>query len=196
MIKKIVIAIVCIASVSMYAQDGSVSPYSYFGVGELRTTSTVENQMMGGLGVYADSIHVNLKNPAAYSQLGLSGNDKVGLTTYTAGISHNRITLKSFTAQEETAVTNLDYLALGFSLGKGLGVGFGIMPYSSVGYNIEQETSSSQGAINNVYSGISAGATVRVPLNKENNTSVNLHYAYRTTNPFDGTHNIGLIYAM
>ena len=153
MIKKILIAIVCIASVGMYAQEGSVSPYSYFGIGELRTTSTVENQMMGGLGVYADSIHVNLKNPAAYSKLGLSGNNKVGLTTYTAGISHNRITLKSFAEQEETTLTNLDYLALGFGLGKGLGIGFGIMPHSSVGYNIEQGATSSQGAVSNVYTG-------------------------------------------
>ncbi len=153
MIKKIVIAIMCIASAGIYAQEGSVSPYSYFGIGELRTTSTVENQMMGGLGVYADSIHVNLTNPAAYSKLGISQNNKVGLTVYTAGISHNRVTLSSFTEEEKTALTNLDYLALGFSLGKGLGIGFGLMPYTSSGYNIEQNITTSDGLTENVYTG-------------------------------------------
>ncbi|WP_291867075.1 hypothetical protein [Maribacter sp.] len=154
MIKKIVIAIVCIASFNMYAQEGSVSPYSYFGIGDLRTKSTVENQMMGGIGMYADSIHINLKNPAAYGKLGLKGNDKVGLTTYTAGISRKEITLNSFTTQEKTSITSLDYLALGFSLGKGIGVGFGLMPYSSVGYNLVGETTNAnQALVTNTYSG-------------------------------------------
>ena len=67
MIKKIVIAIVCFATTGLYAQNGSISPYSYFGIGELQSKGTMENQMMGGLGVFADSIHVNLKNPAALS---------------------------------------------------------------------------------------------------------------------------------
>lgn len=154
MIKKIVITIVCIASFNMYAQDGSVSPYSYFGIGDLRAKSTVENQMMGGIAVYADSIHISLKNPAAYGKLGLTGNDKVGLTTYTAGVSRREITLSNFTAQEKTSITTLDYLALGFSLGKGLGIGFGIMPYSSVGYNLVGETTNTdQAVVTNTYSG-------------------------------------------
>ena len=79
MIKNFITAFLCLTSVGIYAQNGTVSPYSYFGVGDLKATRTVENQMMGGLSVYADSIHLNLNNPAAYS--------KLGLTTYTAGLS-------------------------------------------------------------------------------------------------------------
>ncbi|MFK7813036.1 MAG: hypothetical protein AB8B59_11115 [Maribacter sp.] len=146
MIKKIVIAIVCFAAIGASAQDGTVSPYSFFGLGDFRTTTSVENQMMGGMGVYADSIHVNLQNPAAYG--------KLGLTAYAAGISHNRLSLKSASASESTQVTSLDYLSLGFKLRKGLGVGFGIMPYTSVGYNILSESVNANGAsISNSYEG-------------------------------------------
>jgi hypothetical protein len=153
MIKKIVIAIVYMAAFGLYAQDGTVSPYSFFGIGDLKNGSTVENQMMGGIGVYADSIHINLKNPAAFGELGLDAIDKVGLVTYTAGVSNTQYQLKSFTAEEQSSITSLNYLALGFSLGKGLGMGFGIMPYSAVGYNLIDVQNNASGSLTNVYTG-------------------------------------------
>jgi len=153
MIRKIVITIVYMATIGMYAQDGTVSPYSFFGIGDLKNVSTVENQMMGGIGVYADSIHINLTNPAAYGELGLDVMDRVGLVTYTAGVSNKQYQLKSYSEEEKSSITSLDYLALGFSLGKGLGMGFGIMPYSSVGYNLVDEQTSTSGSLVNIYTG-------------------------------------------
>ncbi|MFO8128760.1 MAG: PorV/PorQ family protein [Bacteroidales bacterium] len=44
----------------------------------------------------------------------------------------------------------------------------------------------------NVFTGPSAGATVQVPLNKEKNTTFSVDYSYRATDPFDGTHTIGV----
>jgi len=145
MVKNFIIAILCVTSVSIYAQNSTVSPYSYFGVGDLKALGTVENQMMGGLSVYADSIHVNLQNPAAYS--------KLALTTYAAGISRKEYSLKSNVSSESASISNLDYLSLGLSLGKGFGMGFGIMPYSSVGYNFLSERTNSQGAITESFNG-------------------------------------------
>lgn len=153
MIKKIVIAIVYISVIGVYAQDGTISPYSFFGIGDMKDVSTVENQMMGGIGVYADSIHLNLKNPAAYGKLGLEIMDKEGLVTYTAGVSNKQYQLKSFTEEEKSSITSLDYLALGFSVGKGLGMGFGIMPYTSVGYNLVDEQTTTEGTLTNLYGG-------------------------------------------
>ena len=153
MIRKILFVIAYVTAFGIYAQNGTVSPYSFFGIGDLTSTSTVENQMMGGIGVYADSIHINLNNPAAYGELGLDIMDKVGLVTYTAGASSKQFQLKTFTAEERSTITTLDYLALGFSLGKGLGMGFGIMPYSSVGYNLVDSRANSGGDVVNVYSG-------------------------------------------
>jgi len=153
MIRKIVIAIVCIAASGMYAQQGTVSPYSIFGIGDLRSNGTVENQMMGGIAVYADSIHLNLRNPAAYGQLGLDIMDNQGLVVYTAGISNKQFRLVDFTSEQSSDVTNLDYLSLGFALGNKLGMGFGIMPFSSVGYNFVQEDPNGTQPLTNVFNG-------------------------------------------
>lgn len=146
MIRKLGFAIICLAASGLYAQDGTVSPYSYFGVGDLRAGSTIENQMMGGLSLYTDSIHISLKNPAGYG--------KLRLTTYTAGLSHKEISLNSFTEQEKSSVTNLEYLAIGFPLSPKISAGLGLRPFSSVGYDVLQETVNSNGDdVTNLYSG-------------------------------------------
>tara|TARA_R110002050_G_scaffold204522_4_gene340098 strand:+ start:828 stop:2093 length:1266 start_codon:yes stop_codon:yes gene_type:complete len=146
MIKKIIVAIVCFTSWGLSAQNGTASPYSYFGIGDIRTAGTVDNQMMGGISMYGDSIHINLKNPAAYS--------KLRLTTYAAGISQKRIVLKSADAKESTSITNLDYLAIGVPLSERMAVGFGLMPYTSVGYNLQSTiTNSDESTLINEYSG-------------------------------------------
>ncbi|MEE9362663.1 MAG: hypothetical protein V3U92_08705 [Cellulophaga sp.] len=188
MIKKIFIAILfCIAG-GIQAQNGTVSPYSYFGIGELRAVETVESQMMGGLSMFADSIHVNLKNPAAYS--------KLALTTYTAGFSYRNINLKSDTNTQNSSVSSLEYLSLGFKLGKGFGLGFGIMPYSSVGYSILTEKNidgtnvrsqvSGGGGINKVY------LSVGYEIFKDVSVGVTANYNYGTleTEIFESRENV------
>ncbi|USD26225.1 hypothetical protein [Flagellimonas marinaquae] len=146
MIKQILIAFFCVAAHGLFAQNGTISPYSYFGVGDHRNNGTVDNQMMGGVSMYGDSIHINLSNPAAYS--------KLKLTTYTAGISHREYRLKDFNEEQNLSVTNLDYLSIGFPIADKLGVGFGIMPYSSVGYSLNSVMDNVQGAeVTNIYEG-------------------------------------------
>ncbi len=127
-------------------QTGTVSPYSFFGIGDLNRGRTVENQMMGGLSIFPDSIRINLKNPAAYG--------KLLLTTYAIGASHQEISLETSAAEENSSITDVDYLAIGLPLGKGLGIGFGITPFSDVGYNFSSTVENSNGElVNNVFSG-------------------------------------------
>ena len=121
MIKKILIAFFCVTAHGLFAQNGTISPYSYFGIGDHRNNGTVDNQMMGGISMYGDSIHINLSNPAAYS--------KLRLTAYSAGISHKQYRLKDWNEEQNISVTNLDYLSIAFPLAKNAGMGFGIMPY-------------------------------------------------------------------
>jgi hypothetical protein len=44
----------------------------------------------------------------------------------------------------------------------------------------------------NIYTGLATGFSVQVPLKKGSNRNISLDYAYRTTNPFRGTHNFGV----
>ncbi len=146
MVKRFLIAFFCLTFFGINAQNGTISPYSFFGIGDLRDNGTVDNQMMGGISMYADSIHVNLRNPAAFS--------KLKLTAYTVGLSHQEFRLKDFTEQQNISVTNLDYLVIGLPIANGVGVGFGLMPYTSVGYELtDQRTNAAQDTITNVFTG-------------------------------------------
>ncbi len=44
----------------------------------------------------------------------------------------------------------------------------------------------------NVYTGLALGASLQVPLSKESTNKFGIDYAYRTTNPFNGTHNLSV----
>ncbi|CAN5309084.1 membrane protein [soil metagenome] len=128
MIKRFSIIVALLFTVITAAQEGTSSPYSYYGIGLTKFKGTVENQSMGGLLLYSDSIHVNLRNPAGYG--------KLKLTTYTVGGSHQRTSLSTSNDSENNSTTSLDYLAIGIPTGK-LNFGLGLIPYSAVGYRIE-----------------------------------------------------------
>jgi len=153
MVKNFLIALVCLLSFGVYAQNGTISPYSYFGIGDTRNNGTIDNRSMGGLQMYGDSIHINLRNPAAFS--------KLRLTTYTVGISHRELRLRDNFETQRTSVTNLDYLAVAFPIAKNAGVGFGIQPFTSVGYDLVSESvNAAQDTVRNIFAG--AGGLNRV----------------------------------
>lgn len=128
MIKKIIISACLLLSLVSFAQEGTSSPYSFYGIGDVRFKGTLENRSMAGVAVEQDSIHMNLQNPASYASL--------KLTTFTLGGTYGTATLKNSTESANARRTTLDYLAVGLPLGK-FGLGFGLIPYSSVGYKIE-----------------------------------------------------------
>lgn len=137
MIKKLLIVFIALFAIQSFAQEGTSSPYSFYGMGSLKFKGTVENRSMGGLSIYTDSIHINLRNPASYggNSLGLYGNEGRPMTFSVAG-SHNSTKLKSDTNSDRTSVSTFDYIAVSLPLGK-LGIGFGLLPYTSVGYKLE-----------------------------------------------------------
>lgn len=130
MIKKFcLIAVLFITAFSGKAQEGSTtSPYSFFGVGLQQFKGTVESRAMGGIQLQRDSLHINLLNPASLSDL--------KFTTFTVGANHQEITSKTTSVEENSSKTTLDYFALGFPVSKKIGVSFGLMPFTTVGYQI------------------------------------------------------------
>ncbi|MCB0374380.1 MAG: hypothetical protein KDD04_00515, partial [Sinomicrobium sp.] len=119
MIKKILAAITLLGITAVYAQENTVSPYSFYALGDVKFKGTIENRMMGGLSVYTDSIHLNLQNPASYGGL--------KLTTYTAALSYTGLRLKSDNARESAGTVAFDYLSLGINQSKKIGFGLGLM---------------------------------------------------------------------
>ncbi len=128
MIKRVLLSVFLLASIVSSAQESTSSPYSFFGLGDPRFRGTVDTRAMGGISIFSDSIHINLQNPAFYPHL--------KLTSFTLGGSHMMTGLKTNTEQERARRTSFDYLALAFPIGKKMGAGFGLMPYSAVGYKV------------------------------------------------------------
>ena len=52
MIKKLVLVFIAFFAIQSYAQQGTASPYSFYGIGSLKFKGTVENRSMGGLSIY------------------------------------------------------------------------------------------------------------------------------------------------
>lgn len=128
MIKKFLISSCLLLSLVSFSQEGTSSPYSFYGIGETRFNGTVESRSMGGISMIPDSTRINFQNPAGY------GNIK--WTNFTIGASSGRVKQKTETSNSTAKRTTLDYLALAIPMGK-FGAGFGLIPYSSVGYKIE-----------------------------------------------------------
>jgi long-subunit fatty acid transport protein len=128
MIKKLIVPAFLLFTLISFAQQGTSSPYSFYGIGDVKFKGTAENRSMGGLSIFSDSIHLNIQNPASYTSL--------KLTTFSLGGTYTTTKLKTNSQNENARRTTMDYLAVGLPLGK-FGVAFGLMPYSSVGYNIE-----------------------------------------------------------
>ena len=171
MIKRFIIIVALLTTVLSAAQEGTSSPYSFYGIGLTKFKGTVENQSMGGLRLFSDSIQLNLRNPAGYG--------KLKLTTYTIGGSHQSTQLKTDQASESSRTTSLDYLAIGIPTGK-LNFGLGLLPYTSVGYkilNVNEDTANrftGRGGMNKVY--LSAGYAVT------NNLSLGVNVNYNFGN--------------
>ncbi len=148
MIKHFCTLIILLIGFNSIAQEGTFSPYSFLGIGNNSFKGTAENRMMGGISSASDSIHLNLQNPAAYADL--------SYTALTAGMTINSLTLETQNASEDQTYTTFDYLSIGIPF-KRFGVGVGLKPVSSVGYNIDvvDDDVASQfegkGGLNSVY---------------------------------------------
>lgn len=179
MIKNLLLAFFGLFSVVIVAQEGTSSPYSFFGIGDVRFKGTIENQIMAGVGIEQDSIHFNIDNPASFSHL--------KLTNFGIGMTYGTRKLDNGNEKAKTERASLDYLAVGLPLGK-FGAGFGLIPYSAVGYKIQDgvlgdprvRKYSGQGGLNKVFialgykvnTKLSIGADVQYNFGKIETTSL------------------------
>lgn len=123
-----------ILSTPLFSQFNTYSPYTRFALGDLTQPGIAQNLGMGGTGL---AIHegnrINYVNPAAFSALdSTSVYFDVGINTYS-----NRYETEDYSNTWWNM--NLHHVTFASSMGKYLGFSAGIIPYSSIGYNIKQE---------------------------------------------------------
>lgn len=161
--KKILATVLMAASVvPALAQSGTNSPYSQYGLGQQSEQTSGFNRGMNGLGQgFREHNQVNYINPASYSALdSLTFIFDVGLSGQITNFSENGI-------KKNANNGDFEYAVAGFRAFKHVGVSFGILPYTNIGYNYSTSkaldadhtttsynTYSGSGGLHQVYLGI------------------------------------------
>ncbi len=161
------------------SQSLTSSPYSIFGVGEIRTKGSSRNFAMGGAGIALKSETVlNNSNPASYNEI-----DSL-FFIYELGFFTEYSKFSTKTDDQSSVSGNLSNIAIGFRAKNRWGISVGLAPFSTVGYNIKTyndmvndnsiytNTYVGDGGINQVYFGNSFKLTDHISL------GVNLSYLF------------------
>ncbi|RYE23988.1 MAG: hypothetical protein EOP42_22730 [Sphingobacteriaceae bacterium] len=149
-IKNLLIILLVISGFAASAQSTSSSPYSKFGLGDLRQQSLSQNMGMGGIAAGVRTAggynNINMLNPASYSA--------INLTTIDIGTFINVNTLSNTSAKQTGVDFRLNHLAFAIPVTKGTSaLSFGLLPYSELGYSFKQVTKIDTNTVNSVYGG-------------------------------------------
>lgn len=131
--KKIllVILVVIISTNFISAQKLSLSPLTYFGIGEINFQGNTSQLSMGNTGIgNFTNFHISKVNPASISALG--SNQAV----FEFGLFHRISIFDDGTEPQLNNLSNFRYIYGGFRIASWWHTSFGISPYSSSGYKI------------------------------------------------------------
>lgn len=128
--KVLSIAAMLAISAIAIAQSGTNSPYSQYGLGTQSDPTAGFNRGMNGLAYgFREHNQVNFANPASYSNVdSLSFIFDVGLSLQMTNFEENG-------KRKNAKNADFEYAVASFRAAKHVGVSFGILPYTNVGYN-------------------------------------------------------------
>ena len=112
---------------NLFAQKGTLSPYSFYGYGESLFSGTASQRSMGGLVSHVDSIHFNVLSPASLAEL--------KLVNYNIGANYSRRNFISDANSLKNETAGVDYMTVAIPT-KFFGFGFGLLPKTAVGYRL------------------------------------------------------------
>ncbi|MBC8266011.1 MAG: hypothetical protein H8E84_03505 [Flavobacteriales bacterium] len=134
---------------SIIAQNQINSPYSRFGIGNLQSNVLSEYAALGGTSIasYNPNI-VNPYNPASYTAF------KANSFIFSLGGTHQSTKMQTANLEQITNNSSFSHFILGLPISKKIGASAGFLPYSNIGYQIEDsELHSDLGLINYSYLG-------------------------------------------
>lgn len=149
--KYLFFSLLLLPGFTLQAQENS--PYSRYGIGNLKDNQNIANRGMGGISLADNStLIVNPGNPATYTGL--------KLTSYQFGLEGSRIGVRNATTANQTGYASLSYVNVGIPLSKKIGVSFGLIPVSRSKYSMEQESTLPFSKVINSYYG--GGGTQKI----------------------------------
>ena len=115
------------------AQSGSNSPYSRYGFGQLSDQGFGNSKAMGGIAYgLRNGYQINAANPASYTAV-----DSLTFL-FDFGMSLQNANFKENDVKTNAKNSTIDYIAMQFRLWERMGMTVGFLPYSIVGYNMNQ----------------------------------------------------------
>lgn len=128
--KAVLTCIVLAFTLNLNAQNNTNSPFSSFGLGEMRMMDHPSYSALGNTYLtHFDSTQLNFLNPASYNTLGAH------MPLFSLGLSAR---LSYYSENDRSYFNNTAYLSnlvLAFPIHKHFGFAFGLKPYSSKGYD-------------------------------------------------------------
>ena len=107
------------------------SPYSRYGIGDLKLSNNTMTESIGGLSFSLnDASRINTNNPASYAAI------DSGSFVFDAGFNGLLLVSKSSFGQSESNYFNLSHLKIALPITRWLRTSIGLMPFSSIGYDI------------------------------------------------------------
>ena len=121
------------------AQNNTNSPYTRYGYGNLSDQSFGNSKAMGGVAYgLRDGSQINPSNPASYTAIdSLTFLFEGGFTLQNANMSLGSTKLNAKNS-------SFDYVAMQFRMRKWLAMSIGLLPYSSVGYTLDQTSAETE----------------------------------------------------
>ena len=130
-LKKLVVVLFVFCGLSAFAQLGTSSPYSRFGLGDLQGNAfPVYNALGGGVAALSSSNSVNPSNPASYTSF------RANSFLFSTGGLHNTTQIQNSTDKQVVNNSAFSHLTIAFPISSKLGASFGMLPYSNIGYTL------------------------------------------------------------
>lgn len=152
------------------AQSIENTPYSVYGIGDVKYDKSIEIASMGGIStayVWDFNNQFNFQNPAA--------NRNLELTSIKFQVSNENHFYKANGKNQSISDADFSGISIAFPLSKSLKAGLNFTPYSVKDYTISQETSTGnetltgEGSINLIQLGIGYSITPELSLGLSNN---------------------------
>ena len=135
-LKKLVLVLFVFSGLSAFAQLGTSSPYSRFGLGDLQGNAfPVYNALGGGVAALSSSNSVNPSNPASYTSF------RANSFLFSTGGLHNTTQIQNSTDKQVVNNSAFSHLTIAFPISSKLGASFGMLPYSNIGYTLNARDS-------------------------------------------------------
>jgi len=130
-LKKLVLVLFVFYGFSAFAQLGTSSPYSRFGLGDLQGDAfPVFNSLGGGVTALSNSNSVNPSNPASYTSF------RANSFLFSTGGLHKTTQIKNSTDKQVANNSAFSHLTIAFPLSSKLGASIGMLPFSNIGYTL------------------------------------------------------------